>query len=114
MSVPRVLFQSAVRNLVENAARVSPTGKRIRVEARRERGLLRVEVKDRGKEINHPWGGEDSPEQGIGLRIVRGIVEGSGGEVFVAARRGGGKIVGFALPHASSPKAIRRSRRRRS
>lgn len=102
LPTPRALVKAAVRNLAENSLRASPREGRVRIEALRDRGWVRIEVKDRGSGKGHAWTEEGGPREhageGLGLRIVREIVELQGGRVFARPRPGGGMVVGFAIP----------------
>lgn len=99
-------IERAVNNLVDNAAKFSPDGTTIDVE------LLsgRVSVADRGPGIapadmdrvfDRFYRADASrtlPGSGLGLSIVRQIVEADGGTVFAGNHSGGGALVGFELP----------------
>jgi signal transduction histidine kinase len=102
LPLPRALLQAAVRNLAENALRASPRTGTVRIEARREKGHVRIQVADRGKWTGAVWGDDAPRREGIGLRIVREIVEEHGGEGFSNPRRGGGSLVGFQIPYRGS------------
>ncbi len=93
---PRGWLKAAVRNLVENALAASPPGATVRIEGRKGRGSVRIDVRDRGRGRPDLW--TTRPRRGWGLRLVRHIVEEEGGEVLAEPRRGGGLIVGFRLP----------------
>jgi signal transduction histidine kinase len=103
-----LLFQ-AMRNLVENALRFSPTGATVTVEVE-EAGRARVldrgpgvpaELKDRLFE--RFWQGRRKERSavregaGLGLSIVAQIAEQLGGEVSVEDRAGGGAVFVLAL-----------------
>ena len=102
LDVARALVKSAVRNLVDNATKASPPRGRVSIEVRRGKGAVRIEVKDRGTRGSHPWrqdaGEEEYGSEGLGLGIVREIVEDQGGKVFACPRNGGGWTAGFVLP----------------
>ena len=117
LSSPRALVKAAVRNLAENALRASPREGRVLIEARRDRGWVRIEVKDRGRGTEHPWAEKGGPGdyagERIGLRIVRDIVESQGGTVFARPRPGGGLVAGFAIPCRARRRSVRPSGRNR-
>jgi signal transduction histidine kinase len=91
--IPSGLLEAAARNLVENAVQASPDGRTVLVRGEREKGWVRVEISDRGPGRADLW----MVGPGLGLRLVRGIVDSHGGEVYARPRRGGGSIVGFRL-----------------
>jgi len=88
-----------VANLVENAVRHSPAGGTVRVRARREGGVVHIEVSDEGPGV--PAGEEEriferfyradasrsrtGGGSGLGLAIARWIVDMHGGEIRAAA-----------------------------
>jgi two-component system phosphate regulon sensor histidine kinase PhoR len=99
-------------NLLSNAGKYSPVGEAIvvRVEAPAA-GRVRVSVADRGEGIPPAerenlfrrfvrLGVSDAPQYGIGLglSVVKAIVEEHGGQVGVDERPGGGSIFWFTLP----------------
>lgn len=99
-------LERAVGNLVENALKFDLTTGPIEVTC--EGG--RVEVADRGPGIPaadrsrvfdrfyRADTARSRPGSGLGLSIVRDVVERHSGRVFVADRAGGGAVVGFVLP----------------
>jgi len=101
----------ALANLVENALRVTPAGGRItvRAEARSDDGGYRYSVSDTGPGI-HPQDQErlfdrfwqvsrkDKLGAGLGLSIVKGIVDAHRGEVGVESEEGKGTTFWFSLP----------------
>jgi len=96
-------------NLVDNAIRFSPRGGTIRISARPEDGSMRFAVSDEGPGIaaeNLPrlfepfWqssGTARKRRSGLGLAIVRGLVELHGGRVGAASEPGGGSELWFTL-----------------
>lgn len=99
-------LERAVGNLVENALKFDDGDGPIEVTC--EGG--RVEVADRGPGIDadqrervfdrfyRSTDARSRPGSGLGLSIVADVVHRHGGRVFVAARAGGGAVVGFVLP----------------
>ncbi|MCA1711041.1 MAG: PAS domain-containing sensor histidine kinase [Actinobacteria bacterium] len=100
--------------LVENAIKYSPGGGDVTLAVRAEGGELAVEVLDRG--VGVPAGREEAlftpfyqaaPANtrefggvGLGLYIVRRLVEAQGGRVSAANRPGGGAVLRFTVPVA--------------
>lgn len=96
-------------NLIVNAVQHSPDGAEIRVEAKVEGEWLAAEVHDTGSGIPEerlptifsPFSGGSRVRgggRGLGLSIVKGLVEGHGGEVWVSSREGVGSTFGFRMP----------------
>ena len=100
-----------IYNLYENAAKYSPEGSEIRIEAKKDDGHVSISVSDKGKGI--PPGlrqnvfekfvqvDRSAPGMGLGLAIVRGIVEAHEGTVDIRDRDDGeGKKVVVTIPTA--------------
>jgi two-component system sensor histidine kinase KdpD len=105
----------ALYNLIENAAKYSPPESEIQVEVRRERNALQVSVSDHGPGIPiaalphlfDPFyraiDGTQRPQGlGLGLAVVKGLVEAHGGKVIAENRAGGGARFVFSLPQDES------------
>jgi signal transduction histidine kinase len=127
--LPYVLGDAAsvepvVGQLLENAMTYSPGGGEIRVLVRGGDGYAVVEVLDRG--VGIPAGKEDElftrfyqgqagdrreySGMGLGLHIVRQLVEAQGGTVHAGNREDGGARIGFTLPYAPAVPAARLAR----
>lgn len=108
-------LERAVRNLIENAIRYTPAGDQIDIRARREDATATVVVQDTGIGIapehlprlferfyrvdnarSRAHGGA-----GLGLSIVKAIVEAHGGTVQVSSRLGVGTAFTLRLPALS-------------
>jgi two-component system sensor histidine kinase/response regulator len=101
-------------NLVSNAIKYSPSGKRIDVRLLRRNGVIRCEVEDQGPGLTKddlnkmfgkfarlsakPTAGE--PSTGLGLSIVKRMVEAGGGKVWCESQPGQGAKFIVELPAA--------------
>ena len=98
-------------NLIDNAAKYSPSGTPIDVGARRADGELLFWVADRGPGIRvedrdrifEPFyrrrvGDTDIAGAGLGLSIAKGIAEAQGGQLTFAPRDGGGSVFTLSVP----------------
>jgi two-component system OmpR family sensor kinase len=104
------LLTLAFVNLVDNAIKFTGPGGRIEVRAREAAGRVVVEVADTGPgigsdELPHIWEelyrgprGRAVPGSGLGLALVRAVVERHGGSVGVESRMGQGTVVRLELP----------------
>jgi signal transduction histidine kinase len=114
---PRRTAQALV-NLLSNASRYSPDGTEIVIKAAVEESGLKVMVIDQGPGIlpeyrpnlfhrfTHERLGRDKTDlsqgTGLGLSVVKAVVEAQGGQVGAGDAPGGGAIFWFTLPPASS------------
>jgi K+-sensing histidine kinase KdpD len=108
---------TAVDNLLQNAVKFSEGPPRIEVSGSRENGKVHLVVKDHGLGI--PTAAQarlfekfyrvDSPQlrnvagTGIGLYLVRQVIEGHGGQVDVDSHPGEGSAFEIALPAVAEP-----------
>jgi len=108
------------RNVVDNALRYTPAGGSIIVTLSREqvpcqgqmRDCLVTRIRDTGagipeQDLPHifdrfyrvdPSRSREEGGRGLGLAIVRRIIEGHGGEVWAESQLGAGTTIGYALP----------------
>jgi len=112
MADPRRIVQVLV-NLLSNASRYGPADE-ITLTAREQGEGVIVRVADRGpgvsgqqrellfRRFEHPAsaGAESKVGAGLGLSVVKAIVEAHGGKTGVDDRPGGGSIFWFTLPKA--------------
>ena len=111
------LLQEAVANYVTNAVKYTPRGGTIIVRGRTEAGQIVVEVLDNGigvppdqqqklfqegVRLETEAGGERREGTGLGLWLVKRIVEWHGGSVDMSNRPGGGSMFILRLPAATS------------
>lgn len=110
-----VLMERVICNLLENAAKYSPSGTPIEVRAFVEAGYAGFSVSDRGPgfppgDIERVFGMFERGHSesatagvGLGLAICRAIVEAHAGDVTVANRPEGGACVTVRLPLGTPP-----------
>lgn len=114
MEIDSVLIEQALGNILDNAARHTPTGTVIEVEAWPLGRGVEIRVADRGPGLEP---GEESlvfdkfyrgaagrmGGAGLGLAVVRGIIEVHGGRVWAERREGGGSVFHVFLPIEANP-----------
>jgi K+-sensing histidine kinase KdpD len=103
-----VLLDEVISNLLENAARYAPSGSTVSVDlTATEHHTVTLRVSDTGKgvepahvdEVFQPfWRGPDSHSSGLGLAIVRAIVEAHLGSIALSETPGGGATFEVRLP----------------
>jgi len=110
------LFESALANVLENAAKYSPAGSTIRVRAGVDEGEGWIEVLDEGAGFEGPVeplfekfargveGDGRPPGTGLGLAIAKGFLEAQGGRIEAGARTDRpGAYVRLIAPLARAP-----------
>lgn len=108
------LIEVALRQLLENAAKYSPTGSEIEVLTSSDEAGALIEVKDHGpgiaeseqarifeKYYRSPNTASRAAGTGMGLTIVREIVKAHEGRIWVESRPGDGARFSMWLPHRS-------------
>ena len=108
VATSRPQLYTAVSNLVRNAIEASPAGGVVAVEARELRGGVRIEVADQGPgipeaeraRIFEPYFTTKPFGTGLGLPLVRHVVESSRGKLRVRSQRGRGARFTVELPAA--------------
>lgn len=109
-----MMIESMLLNLIENAIKYSPDESPIHVEAAIREGRVQIRVLDRGVGVIPPErekifekfyriGSEETRESkgtGLGLFIVKQIVNMHNGEVHALGREGGGSIFEIHLPQS--------------
>ncbi len=95
-------------HLIEHALRQTPPGGRVTLSARRSRGEVCLEVADTGRgipfhvqaHIFDRFSGEEGAGAGLGLALVKALVELHGGWVAVESEPGAGAAFACHLPEA--------------
>lgn len=115
-----VLIEQVLVNLLENAAKYSPTGTPVEVQARHGEKQIVVEVLDHGHGLTPGderrvfekfYRGENAVADGrrgvgLGLAICQAIVEAHGGTIHAANRPDGGARFWFTLPLEGTPPKV--------
>jgi PAS domain S-box-containing protein len=107
--VDRDRLLQALANLLDNAVRLTPKGGRVVLSARSRGDHVDIEVSDTGPGIppdqlahvfNRYWQREDNGKGsvGLGLTIVKGVVDAHGGEVEVRSELGAGTTFILRFP----------------
>jgi two-component system, OmpR family, sensor histidine kinase KdpD len=116
-----VLFEQVLFNLLDNAAKYSPSGSRIDIRASRDGELVEIEVVDEGPGIPpadlerifdkfYRVQAQDRRRAGtgLGLAICRGFVEALGGWIVARNRRdGSGAVLTIRMPVVPEIPAVR-------
>ena len=106
------LLALALVNLVDNAVKYTPEGGTVEVRAREVPAGVLIEVADTGRgipadDLPHIWDelfrgrtARSTPGSGLGLSLVRAVVERHSGSVSAESREGEGTVVRIVLPVA--------------
>jgi signal transduction histidine kinase len=124
----RARLAQVIRNLLSNASKYSPTGSAIEVRAAIHDNVLAMSIRDHGagmskedlKRLFTPFFRADNettrsvPGTGLGLTIVKAIVEAHGGAISVESESGIGTVVEVRIPvravsFAAAPADVRES-----
>ncbi|MGI9104104.1 MAG: sensor histidine kinase [Terriglobales bacterium] len=116
LQVDAICISNLLFELLENAAKYSPSGTAIHLHALRDSGRqAQLSVEDEGRGIPAELrervfekffrGASQSHNKngfGMGLAIARGIVEAHGGRIWIETGRAGGAVVRFTVPCSPS------------
>jgi signal transduction histidine kinase len=117
VAADRRALRSIFSNLLSNALRFSPDNSEIQLEADEIRDRIQFTVRDRGRGIEterlpsifgrfvgdaQPGDSSTEAGTGLGLALVRRLVEAMGGQILVESRLGHGTAFRFTLPLAST------------
>ena len=122
VSLDPVLFEQALFNLLDNAAKYAPAGSTVTIEARLGDASVRIAVRDEGPGIppaelerifekfhRAHRGDRQRAGTGLGLAVCRGFIEALGGTISAGNRSdrpGAVFIITFPLPVAGSEPVI--------
>jgi two-component system, OmpR family, sensor histidine kinase KdpD len=116
IKIDAVLIERVLVNLFENVSKYTPPGSTVTISARIIEDKLSVSIADDGPGL--PVGREEAvfqkftrgeresatPGVGLGLAIVRALVEAHQGKITAAQRPGGGAVFTFTLPLGVPPR----------
>ncbi|MDB5865870.1 MAG: Sensor protein KdpD, partial [Betaproteobacteria bacterium] len=118
VNVDPAMIEQVLENLLENAAKYTPSGTSVELGAEARRDEIAVWVADRGPGL--PPGTEErlfdkfyqaqaeraQSGVGLGLTICRAIVDAHGGTITASTRADGGAVFRFTLPAAEEPPRV--------
>jgi signal transduction histidine kinase len=113
----RTRMRQVFANLIENAVKYTPRGGRIQIDARTADGAITATVRDTGVgiaagDLPFVWDrlyradiSRSARGLGLGLSLVKAIVEAHGGRVDVSSSPGAGSTFAVTLPAAGAPRS---------
>jgi len=120
LELDAVLFEQALVNLLDNAAKYSPAGTKVRIQGWREREAVYLQILDEGQGIppadlerifdkfyRAQKGDQVRAGTGLGLAIARGFIEAMKGTITAANRTdSGGAAFTITLPLRNAPSEL--------
>jgi two-component system LytT family sensor kinase len=100
--VPNLLLQPLVENALKHGIVVRPEGGSLRIAAKREGALLRLEVEDDGPGLGARFSLDDQSPRGIGLRNLRDRIDlffGRTGTFAIGPGSNGGTLAVIRIPY---------------
>ncbi len=109
------LLVTALHNLISNAIQYSPTGSRVGIGVSQHEGIVEIAVTDQGVGIpedeldrvferffrSDPARSRNTGGSGLGLSIVKHVIQNHGGDIRVWSQPGSGSTFTIRLPEAS-------------
>jgi signal transduction histidine kinase len=126
LALDRPQFERVVENLLSNAVKFSAKGATVRITTARHGGDVALAVADQGPGIapaerprlferySQAAGGARKDSSGLGLFIVKTIVEAHGGSVSIDCPPQGGSVFEVRLPASGAPAAVTTKEPRRA
>jgi signal transduction histidine kinase len=122
-----VQLREAIHNLIVNAIKYTPSGGRVLLRLDRAGRICRLTVEDNGygipseqlPDLFRPFSRAKTPEtqaiegSGLGLHLVKQIIERYNGEVLVQSVYGEGSVFGFYLPMHEMAAPVREATKRK-
>ena len=114
LTLASVSLVGAIVHAIENAVEAMPEGGEIRVRTGRDNGHALISVQDGGAGVATPedafappaWT-KGKPHVGLGLSVIRSVVNRHGGTAALVSREGGGALLEIRLPLTSERAGIR-------
>ena len=118
VNIDAVLIERVLCNLIENAAKFSPDGSDVHIDATANAKAMTVSIHNAGRGFPadrldavftlFERGGQDghSTGMGVGLAICRAIVAAHGGQITASNPDAGGACVTFTLPRGTPPEIV--------
>ncbi len=107
----RRAMRSIFENLLSNSLAHTPAGGSVRLRATESKNIVQFSIADTGRGIEPErldtifgrFNSGSSDGTGLGLALVRRLVEAQGGQISVESRMGAGTTFTFSLPAVASP-----------